>query len=128
MGSLNEERAVASLAVPVRPVSAVGSGGPDAQAIRETVGSVAHGLNNLLGAVAGLSAQLLDLTAPSRDALPVDELVLIRQAALDGLLLSRRLLHLSRGESTQGASPDLASLELVDLGRTLADAVELTRA
>jgi CheY-like chemotaxis protein/anti-sigma regulatory factor (Ser/Thr protein kinase) len=105
MGSLNEERAAANAEV---------------QAIRETAASVAHGLNNLLGSVVGLAAQLVDTADP---AAPSTEIRLIQQAALDSLTLTRRLLHLSRGE--QALAPD--SLDLVDMGRVLADAVDLTR-
>jgi CheY-like chemotaxis protein len=115
MGSLNEERAAANAEV---------------QAIRETAASVAHGLNNLLGSVAGLAAQLVETADP---AAPSTEIRLIQQAALDSLALTRRLLHLSRGEPPL-APDDLApdslvpdTLELVDMGRVLEDAVELTR-
>jgi CheY-like chemotaxis protein/anti-sigma regulatory factor (Ser/Thr protein kinase) len=105
MGSLNEEHPTVSA---------------DVQAIRETAASVAHGLNNLLGSVAGLAAQLVALADPAD---PVDELRLIQQATQDSLALTRRLLHLSRGES----GPALDGWEPIDMGRVLADVVELTR-
>jgi signal transduction histidine kinase/CheY-like chemotaxis protein len=86
----------------------------------EMAAGVAHGLNNLLGAVAGQSSQLLDDPA---GAAPVNGLRLIHQAALDGAGLARRLLRVSRGEVSEG--PD--ALELVDLREVVGDAIELTR-
>lgn len=98
------------------------------QQLGEMAASVAHGLNNLLGAVAGQSSQMLD--AAERDTpesppahQPVEGLRLIHQAALDGASLARRLLRTARGERIERAD----SLELVDLGQVLVDAVELTR-
>src|SRR6187551_693848 len=95
LGSLDEERAAASAEV---------------QAIRETAASVAHGLNTLLGAVAGLATQLVETAGPAG---PRDELRLIQQATLDSLALSRRLLLLGRGE----LALDSGRQELVDMGR-----------
>jgi signal transduction histidine kinase/CheY-like chemotaxis protein len=86
----------------------------------EMAAGVAHGLNNLLGAVAGQSSQLLDDPSAST---PTRGLRLIHQAALDGAGLARRLLRVSRGEASEG--PD--ALELVDLREVIADAVALTR-
>jgi CheY-like chemotaxis protein len=95
------------------------------QQLGELAASVAHGLNNLLGAVAGQSSQLLAATDGDDDAIVVRAggLRLIHQAALDGANLAQRLLRASRGEAQDG----LADLELLDLGRVLVDAVELTR-
>jgi two-component system cell cycle sensor histidine kinase/response regulator CckA len=98
-----------------------------AQPLSELAASVAHGLNNLLGAVAGQSSLLLD-AADEADAVTVraSGLRLIHQAALDGAGLAQRLLRASRGEPVVGPSvPDM--MAHVDLGRVLLDAVELTR-
>jgi CheY-like chemotaxis protein len=108
MGSLNEQRVAASAEV---------------QTIRATAASVAHGLNNLLGAMAGLATQLVDRAEAAPGTMPVDELRLLQQAAHDGVELTRRLLAVSRGAPIG----EPAGLELVDLGRTLVDAVDLTR-
>ena len=119
-GPVGEQHAAASTGAPARP---------DVQAIRETASSVAHGLNNLLGAVADLSARLVGANADGRSTTPTQELRLIHQAALDGLELSRRLLALSRGQDlTQRAAAFQArGLDLVDVARAVLDAVELTR-
>jgi two-component system cell cycle sensor histidine kinase/response regulator CckA len=96
------------------------------QVLEELTASVAHGLNNLLGAVAVQSAELLDATpgeGEGEDEARRSGLRLIHQAALDATGLVQRLLRLSRGEPVDGAERP----ELVDLGRVLADAVELTR-
>jgi signal transduction histidine kinase len=68
-----------------------------ARRLSELAAGAAHGLNNLLGGVAGQASQLLD------DAEAVDPasetargLRLIQQAALDGVVLARRLLRSSR--------------------------------
>lgn len=106
MGSFDEERAAACAEV---------------RAIRETAASVAHGLNTLLGAVAGLATQLVETADPAGH---LDELRLIQQATSDSLGLTRRLLQLSRGEPAL----DPGHLDLVDMGRVLADAVELMKA
>jgi signal transduction histidine kinase/ActR/RegA family two-component response regulator len=101
-----------------------------ARLLAEMAASVAHGLNNLLGAVVGQSSQLLDAAQAAQrtgqtavDVEPSSGLRLIHQAALDGAGLARRLLRLSRGETID----DDGTLDLVDLGRVLLDAVELTR-
>jgi signal transduction histidine kinase/ActR/RegA family two-component response regulator len=86
----------------------------------EMAAGVAHGLNNLLGAVAGQSSELL---GESPAAPPASGLRLIHQAALDGAGLARRLLRFSRGESS--ATDD--SLELADVREIVQDAVALTR-
>lgn len=86
----------------------------------EMAAGVAHGLNNLLGAVAGQSSQLLGDTGGGQ---PSSGLRLIHQAALDGAGLARRLLRVSRGE----ASDEDDALTLVDLRDVVADAVALTR-
>ncbi|MCC6178114.1 MAG: response regulator [Chloroflexi bacterium] len=87
--------------------------------VGEMAVSVAHGLNNLLAAVAGQSAHLLHEPGPA----PAERLRLIHQAALDGAELTRRLLQFSRG----GASLPSGDLEPVDLNGVIRDAVELTR-
>jgi CheY-like chemotaxis protein len=96
---------------------------PDARALREAASSAAHGLNSLLANVAALSSQIIDQAAAGRREIPVEELRLIQQAALDGLALSRRLLLLGRGQPL----PEAHDVELVDMARVVMDAVELTR-
>jgi len=95
----------------------------------EQAASIAHGLNNLLAAVVDQSARLLAASsAPDAAEQPsmADDLRLIHQAALDGATLARRLLMLSRGEAAHPAG-DPGALEIVEVGRVLADAVDLTR-
>ena len=99
---------------------------PEARARRlsEMAAGVAHGLNNLLGAVAGQAAELLgDPGAVEPESEATRGLRLIHQAALDGAGLARRLLRLSRGEAAD--EPD--AFVLVDLADVVADAVALTR-
>ena len=94
------------------------------QALEELTASVVHGLNNLLGAMAVQSAELLN-AAPAADAddIRTSGLQLIHQAALDASGLVQRLRYLSRGESPAPAPP----LEPIDLGRVLTDALALAR-
>jgi signal transduction histidine kinase len=85
---------------------------------------VAHGLNSLLGAVAGQAGELLGdpgVLEPESEA--ARGLRLIHQAALDGAGLAGRLLRLSRGE----AADDADAFVVVDLAEVVADAVALTR-
>ena len=96
----------------------------ESRSLEELTGSLAHGLNNLLGTVVVQAAELLDtMPRDAGDEARQDRLRLIHQTALGATSLVRRLLRVSRGEIVEA----LERPELVDLGRVVADAVEMTR-
>ena len=97
----------------------------DERSVEELTASLAHGLNNLLGAVVGQAAELLAAIPgdPGGDETRRSGLRLIHQSALDATGLVRRLVSLGRGETLD----DIARSEIVDLGHVLTNAIELTR-
>jgi CheY-like chemotaxis protein len=94
------------------------------RAVGEMAVGVAHGLNNLLGAIVAQSAQLLDDPDPER----ARAARAIHQAASDGAVAVRRLLRVGRGDSAaELAVADRAAAEPLDLGAVLRDAAAVAQ-
>jgi PAS domain S-box-containing protein len=91
------------------------------RALGQLASGVAHDLNQSLGIIAGyseLALQAIDGAAPNLPS-PAESLQLVRQAAMDGAEVVKRLLTFSRG---QPEGPP----QTVDLGSLLVEVAKLT--
>ncbi len=94
--------------------------GPSAERLRalgELAVSMAHGLNNVLGAIAGHAADLEQAADEER----AGAARAIRQAAADGAAMARRVLRASRGQPVA----ETTEQELLDLDDLVRDALRM---